>query len=277
MQHSLQVRFHGVRGTTPTPVAANLGHGGNTPCVQILNPAHPETALLLDAGTGLHALGHELRQTPPTATHIFFSHFHWDHIQGLPVFLPLYEKSAHLHLHSTYSTDHLHRTLRLQHAAPYFPVDFNELPAKLTFHQTLACAQIDDLNLEPFALHHPGGSTGFRISNAHSAIVYATDHEPGNAAADDRLLAAARNADILILDAQYTPDEYTAHIGWGHGTWKHAAQIARAAGVKQLVLFHHDPHHDDDALQQIVAEARTHFPNTIAAAEQTRLVVSPSS
>ena len=132
-------------------------------------------------------------------------------------------------------------------------------------------ARIHDLTVEPFALHHPGGATGYRISRNNATIVYATDHEHGNPAADARLLHAATNADILIYDAQYTPELYPHRIGWGHSTWLEATRLANRANVKQLVLFHHDPHHDDATLHNILAQARQHFPNTTVAQEGTTL------
>ena len=132
-------------------------------------------------------------------------------------------------------------------------------------------AQVHDLTIEPFALHHPGGATGYRISRNNATIVYATDHEHGNPEADARLLHAATNADILLYDAQYTPETYPQRIGWGHSTWLEAARLAARANVKQLVLFHHDPTHDDATLYRIADQARQHFPNTTAATEGTIL------
>jgi len=268
-QPALQLRLWGTRGSIPTPVADNLLHGGNTSCIQVIDPTHPETLLLFDAGTGIHALGSSL---PPTGNtiNIFFSHFHWDHIQGIPGFAPLYGSNI-LHFHSTHDPAELQQVLQRQMSAPYFPIDFDATPSARTFAQILAPTQINGITIEPFALHHPGGSTGYRISRNGATIVYATDHEHGNPEADARLLHAATNADILIYDAQYTPELYPHRIGWGHSTWLEATRLATRAQVKQLVLFHHDPTHDDATLHRIVDQAREHFPNTIAATEGTTL------
>jgi phosphoribosyl 1,2-cyclic phosphodiesterase len=269
---ALQLRFWGVRGSIPTPLAANLGHGGNTSCIQILDPADPTTIFLFDAGTGIHSAGRTLGHDTAHNIHLFLTHFHWDHIQGLPNFAPLFAPHNTLTFYSSHGRHELRRILQAQMAAPYFPVEFDDLASKHHFeHLEHSAAQINGLTIESFALHHPGGATGYRISRGNSTIVYATDHEHGNPAADARLLAAAANADILIYDAQYTPELYPHRIGWGHSTWLEASKLATRANVKQLVLFHHDPHHNDAALEAIVTQARQHFPNTTAATEGTIL------
>ena len=159
-------------------------------------------------------------------------------------------------------------------ASPYFPVEFEALASTRKFGQIEnRGVAFGDLNVTPFALHHPGGATGYRISRNGAVVVYATDHEHGNPAADQRLLHAAAGADVLIYDAQYTPEQYPSRIGWGHSTWLEATRVAAAAGVKQLILFHHDPGHDDTALHAIVQQARQHFPNTTAATEGSTLTV----
>jgi len=193
---TLQVRLWGTRGTIPTPIAANLGHGGNTSCIQILVPGQPETHLIFDAGTGIRALGHSLPHETGRRFHIFFTHFHWDHIQGLPSFGPLFSRNT-IDFHSSLSPDELRRVLQAQMTAPCFPIEFDSVSSSRSFHQLAADAsQIEGVTIEPFALHHPGGATGYRISRSGATIVYATDHEHGNAEADGRLLHAATNADI---------------------------------------------------------------------------------
>jgi len=269
---ALKVRIWGTRGSYPTPVAANLGHGGNTACIQVEVP-NGDT-ILFDSGTGIHQLGRELAAQPgvPRPIHIFFTHFHWDHIQGLLGFAPLFSPRNTLTFYSSHSSYHLRHVLHGQMVSPYFPIEFDFLSSTRTFVQVAPEGiSLGDLSISPFALHHPGGATGYRISRNGSVVVYATDHEHGNAPADATLLHAAHNADVLIYDAQYTPEAYTSHIGWGHSTWLEATKLARRAHVKQLVLFHHDPNHDDATMAQIVAQAREHFPNTIAATEGTTL------
>ena len=274
----MQVLLRGARGSIPTPIAANLGHGGNTSCIQIIIPGQPGT-FLFDSGTGIHSLSREMAEDPQASSsqHLFFTHFHWDHIQGLPCFAPLFSPHNTLTFYSTRTPEELKRILHGQMSNPYFPIDFDALPSTRHFIQLGDTgASFNDLTVEPFALHHPGGATGYRISRNGATIVYATDHEHGNPAADERLLHAATDADILIYDAQYTPEIYPSRIGWGHSTWLEATRLANRARVKQLVLFHHDPGHDDATLHQIVTQSRAHFPNTTAATEGLTLNAFPN-
>lgn len=266
------LRFWGVRGSTPTPVARNLGYGGNTPCVSV--QSSPDQLLIFDAGTGIRALGAELvqRPHPPSMLHLFFTHFHWDHLQGLPFFAPLYRQDTRLVLHSAHAPEELRSILARQMATPFFPVDFNVLPSHLEFRQiTTDPVTFGGLTVQGFPLHHPQGAHGYRIADGHKSIVFATDHEHGDNSIDTGLRKIARNADVLIYDAQYTPTEYTQRKGWGHSTWQEAVNVARDAQVDKLVLFHHDPDHDDDALDAIVADARRQFPHAIAAREITNV------
>ena len=270
---SLHVKFWGVRGSIPTPTPGNLGYGGNTPCVEILTPSGE--SFIFDAGTGIRNLGIHLlkNRCPCDDLNVFLTHFHWDHLQGLPFFLPLYGKANTITFHSARPVAQLREILRGQMATPYFPVHFDLLAAEMQFAQiTGQPTAFGDVKISSFALTHPEGANGYRIERNGAVVVYATDHEHGIDSADERLYNAALNADILIYDAQFTPDEYPTHAGWGHGTWLEAAKLAKRAKVRQLVLFHHDPGHDDDTMEQIVDEARTHFPNTCAATEGTTLL-----
>jgi phosphoribosyl 1,2-cyclic phosphodiesterase len=265
-QSDFAIRFRGVRGSFPTPSAANLRYGGNTPCVEVVRP-HGRARIVLDAGTGIHPLGHSLLEHEEHDVHILLSHFHWDHIQGLPGFPLLYKRGNTVTYYSSHGRHEMKRVLEEQMREPYFPVAFDALHAEQNFVHLAHPMEIDGVQVTPFALHHPGGSTGFRLESGGKTIVYATDHEHGHADADARLLEAAQGADVLVYDAQYTPETYPKRVGWGHSTWLEGAKLAAEAGVKQLVLFHHDPHHGDEAMDAIVAAAREHFANTVAASE----------
>ncbi len=264
------LRFWGVRGSTPTPVAGNLGYGGNTPCVSVENGA--DEVLIFDAGSGIRALGAEMMQRSklPSVMHIFFTHFHWDHVQGLPFFAPLYREDMRVVFHSARGAEELRAILGRQMATPFFPVDLGALPSQMEFRQ-IANGPIGfgGITVQGFPLHHPQGAQGYRIAGGRKSVVFATDHEHGDLAIDGALRKIARNADVLIYDAQYTPAEYSQHQGWGHSTWQEAVNVARDAEVKKLVLFHHDPDHDDGAVDEIVAEAQRQFSATIAARERT--------
>jgi phosphoribosyl 1,2-cyclic phosphodiesterase len=255
----LDLTFWGVRGSIPTPVAENLGHGGNTACLTI---RHAGQLLIFDAGSGIRALGN----TVTTAqAHLFLTHFHWDHIQGIPYFAPIYDPDFRLTIHSSVDPRDLEQILTAQMRPPYYPVPTG---AKLSYQQIqTAGIGIGDMIVRPFPLHHPNGATGYRIESPEATIVYASDHEHGDPFTDTGVRAYSQDADVLIYDAQYTPGEYEHHRGWGHSTWREAVQLAHAANVKRLILFHHDPLRTDRQLEAIAGEARSEFANTIAAKE----------
>ena len=268
----MKVTFWGVRGSIPTPQRENLGFGGETACVTI----EAEGArIVLDAGSGVRLLGDRIAAQEPVE--ILLSHFHWDHIQGLPFFAPLY-KQGNVRFHAQVVAETLHANLAHQMTAPFFPLEFDAAPAHKEFSQFVwhVPFAIGPFQITPFPLHHPQDCTGFRVECGGRVIVYATDHEHGDAEKDATLLQYAKGADILIADAQYTVDEYAQRKGFGHSTWMDAAELAKAAEVGRLVLFHHDPRHCDDALRQIVAEARTVFARTEAARERMTLTAGDS-
>ncbi len=190
-------------------------------------------------------------------------------MQGLPFFLPLYSPRTRLILYSAHPPEELRCVLAGQMRSPYFPVLFEQVGAKIEFRQ-ISCSeptQFGDLEIDAFPLHHPQGSVGFRLVHPLRTAVYATDHEHGDPGSQCGLLFKSRDADVLIYDAQYTPAEYPKRVGWGHSTWLEATQVARRADVKQLVLFHHDPEREDDAVQCIEDQAREEFAETLAAYE----------
>ena len=258
----LKLTFRGVRGSCPTPRARNMDYGGNTSCVEILLPSGD--LLLFDAGTGIHDVTAGLANK----IHLFFSHFHWDHIQGFPYFAPLYQPERTLRLYSSQYTAPLRESLSGQMKLPYFPIDFNSLPSRHEFSELgLEGFREANVTVRPFELHHPQGACGYRIESEGTVIVYATDHELGNTDIDAGVVDAAQGADLLIFDAQYTPSEMERCRGRGHSTWQDAVEAARRARVRQLVLFHHDPDRDDGEISSIVMAAREQFPNTEAARE----------
>ncbi|MEM1116137.1 MAG: MBL fold metallo-hydrolase [Bacteroidota bacterium] len=267
----LTVRFWGVRGSTPTPQEGFLGIGGNTACVEVR--AADGTTLILDAGTGARALGYALAAeaagTPPEAVHVALSHFHWDHLQGLPFFAPLYMPGQTIRFYAATDDDRLRKLLKGQMCSPYFPVPFGDLAASTETVRVESGVpfKVGPMTVRPFPVFHPQGAHGFRIEADGAVVVYATDYEHGSVAHDEGLREVARGADLLISDAQYTPDEYALRAGWGHTTWEHATDLAAEAGVGRLLLFHHDPAHDDDALGRIRDQACERFAATDLAAE----------
>jgi len=261
----MTLKFRGVRGSLPSPCPANLRYGGNTTCLEVR--VADGSILIIDAGTGIRGLGPELDAAEALSLSLLLTHFHWDHIQGIPFFTPLYDARNHLDVYSPRSVAEAREILEGQMSAPLFPVPFECLAAVRRFHQVQEPFAVGPIRVTPFPLNHPQGASGYRLDCAGHAIVHACDHEPGVQAVDDGIVRMAEGADVLICDAQYTPEEYPRRRGWGHGTWPDAVRMARRAGVRQLVLTHHDPDHDDAFLDGILALARNEFASTVVAAE----------
>jgi phosphoribosyl 1,2-cyclic phosphodiesterase len=264
----LQLKIWGARGAIPTPVAGNLGYGGNTTCIEVRGSGLPP--IIFDGGSGIRELGLTLMQEFPAGgeCHIFFTHFHWDHIQGLPYFAPVYHRDWRVNFHSVHEPAVLEGYLTSQMSAPYFPVAMPVAEATVVYSRVPESGMdVGGLRLRRFPLHHPNGAHGYRVDAAGRSIVLAFDHEHGNEAIDRGIIEHAAGADVLIYDAQYTLPEYDAHKGWGHSTWEQAVRMAKAAGVRQLVLSHHDPTHSDEVIAGIVELARRQFHDTVAATE----------
>jgi phosphoribosyl 1,2-cyclic phosphodiesterase len=212
-------------------------------------------------------------QEQPIEAHIFVTHYHWDHIQGIPFFAPLYFTRNQFHFYGFRSEflgqDSLRRVFEAQMSLPYFPVDLKAMSARRRFREISGgdSFELCGTRVTTRWLHHPQGCLGFRFETAAGTIVYATDNEPGEPEFDRNLRELAEGADILINDAQYTAEQFTAHRGWGHSTWLEGVRLAKAAGVKNLILFHHDPDSSDQMVDGILREARSEFENCWAAAE----------
>jgi phosphoribosyl 1,2-cyclic phosphodiesterase len=259
----VKVTFWGTRGSLAKPGPATIRYGGNTSCVQV--ETRSGTLVVLDCGTGAHALGQELMQrAQPVTGHILISHTHWDHIQGLPFFQPLFEPGNHWDIYGPRGLgDSLEGTLAGQMQYDYFPVTLDALRADVRYHDLVEGGlQVAEIQVRTRYLNHPALTLGFRLEVDGATLAYICDHEPharylathaGELAGED--LAHAdflRGADLVIHDAQYTQGEYPAKAGWGHSTADYAVRICRAAAVPRLALTHHDPLHDDDALDHMM-------------------------
>jgi len=266
----MRVKFWGVRGSTPTPQAENLRYGGNTSCVEIRIAGQ---MYIFDCGTGFRNLGKHLLQEfaqKPIYAHVFLSHFHWDHIQGIPFFGPLYSSpDNYFFFHSSSRTRGLQRAIEEQMSDPYFPVDMSEMAAHRNFYDIEEDRiAFDDCTVQSMWLNHPQGCLGFRVETNDKVVVYATDNEPGHPVFDKNVRQLAEGADVLIYDAQYLPEEYEAKKrGWGHSHWREAVNVVMESGAKELILFHHDPDHDDLLIDKVVQQAREHYPKVRAASE----------
>ena len=265
------VKFWGVRGSTPTPQAENLRYGGNTSCVEV---RLEDQIFIFDCGTGFRVLGHSLEQEfgdRPFQAHVFVSHFHWDHIQGMPFFRPLYDSPhSRFFFHSSNRMRSLEQVMAEQMASPYFPVNLDQMRAQRDFYNIEnGCISMENgIRLKTAWLNHPQGCLGFRIESKDGVLVYATDNEPGNPVFDQGVRQLAEGADVLIYDAQYLPEEYAARRrGWGHSHWREAVNVVMESGANELILYHHDPDHTDAIIDRVVAEARNYYPKVRAAAE----------
>ncbi len=281
---ALTVRFWGVRGSIPSPGPDTVGYGGNTSCVEL---RLGNERLILDAGSGIRHLGLALaREIPaaPIAATVLISHTHWDHIQGLPFFRPAYGRGNQIRILGAPGTRaKLRAALSSQMDPIQFPVSLQSLAGICAIDEFDApVMNLGRFNVHTIALNHPGGCTGFRIEAGQRSVAYLPDHEPYRVAlessapntaaaaraAETALLYFVAGSDLLILDSQYDEAEYPSHIGWGHGCLRESVALALRAGVGQLVLFHHDPEHDDRKIESMLAQARR---QTVEAGSQMRI------
>jgi phosphoribosyl 1,2-cyclic phosphodiesterase len=278
-EDQFKIHFWGVRGSIACPGTATVRYGGNTPCVEMLVGGY---RLIFDAGTGIHVLGQSLLTHLPVSGHLFFSHSHWDHIQGFPFFSPAFMEGNEFDIYGgviPHGVTIEHR-LHDQMTQPNFPVPLQVMGANLRFHNLDYGDKVTlgDVTISTGELNHPGGAMGYRISWRDYAVAYITDTEHLQDKLDRHVLALADRADVLIYDSTYTDEEYyhpqTSKIGWGHSTWQEGVKVAKAAHVKKLVIFHHDPSHNDEFMDEIESQSMRVFPESIVAREGMNIVVS---
>jgi len=271
----MRVRFWGTRGSIAPPGPGTIYFGGNTSCVE-LTTAHGEL-LIFDCGTGAHRLAAELMAQGKKAinSNILIGHTHWDHIQGFPFFSPAFVKGNSVAIYGPEgSRGSLHEVLAGQMEFTYFPIELDQLPAAITYHElTEGIHTIAGARVATQFLNHPAMTLGYRVEADGVAVVYLVDHEPFSdelwrAGAEPGLIESIlhegdrrhakfmADADLLIHDAQYTPADWTAKCDWGHCTVPYALRVATTAGARTLAMFHHDPCRQDDAIDGLVAETR---------------------
>ena len=273
-----RLKFFGVRGSISVSGREYQEFGGNTTCVLMEGP---KRTVIFDAGTGIRELGKEMASDPELGItrecFIAFSHFHWDHIQGLPFFSPAYDERRTFTISAIgrgrYGKD-LRSIFETQMQEEFFPVNFDGMGATINFLQTPE----DNLRVENAAVrvvkhNHPGGAYSYRLRDSEGKVlVFCTDIEHGDKL-DPRIVELARDADILIHEGQYTPEELVTHRGWGHSSWVQAVEVAEQARVKRLVITHHDPDHDDAFLLDIERKCRARVPDTVLAREKMEIVI----
>jgi phosphoribosyl 1,2-cyclic phosphodiesterase len=258
----VRARVWGCRGSIASPGPGTLRYGGNTSCVEIR--LADGSLAVLDAGTGMRALGDRLVADGAEVVHVLLSHLHLDHLQGLAFFKPLYLRGVQVHLWGPPSPV---RSLADRVAAymsdPLFPVNVTDVPCRLVYHDApIDGANIGSAQVWASPVTHQGPTVGYRFEEAGRSLVYVPDHEPalgaGLRGSDISWVSGyglAAGADVMFHDAQYTEDEYSDHVGWGHSSVSHVVEFAARADVRQLVLFHHDPAHTDEELEALRARA----------------------
>jgi diguanylate cyclase (GGDEF)-like protein len=265
---TMQVRFWGTRGSIAAPGPNTARFGGNTSCVEVR--ASDGTVIILDCGTGARELGLHLAQTlpQPIRLHLFIGHTHWDHIQGFPFFVPAFLPGSELNIYAPLGFQRgLEEAMAGQMEYSYFPVKMRDLRSRIHFTELdEGFFRVGGVLVETQFLNHTAPTIAYRMTSDGATIAYATDHEPfWNASGrvsqhpgDERHIAFLKGANLVIHDAQYTDAEYRDKVGWGHSSIEYAVDVALAAGVERLVLFHHDPAHDDATMERIEAMARDH-------------------
>ena len=273
---AVRVHYWGARGSIPAPRAEMALHGGNTSCVELT--LSDGTEVILDAGTGITDLG-RARAGSAGPVHLLLTHLHLDHIQGLMFFEPLFDPRCEVRVSGpiAFGGSLLNRLARYI-SAPLAPIEIRELPATVSFHEIpTGRFRLGPATVEAGFVNHRGPTLGFRITDGDVTVAYIPDHEPALGQTLDSSArewisgyALAREADLLIHDAQYTEDEYAGRVGWGHSATEHVVSFARRCGVRRLALFHHDPLHDDPAIRSMTQAAQAQLDGSIEVVSAAR-------
>jgi len=259
---SLRLKIWGCRGSVATPGPETITYGGNTSCVEVL--LESDAALVLDAGTGIRELGFDLIRRGTRNIHLFLTHLHLDHVEGLRFFAPLWDPKVTLNVWGPRSPVlSLRERILRAFSPPLFPLDFRDVPASISFRDLPTEPWREDgVSLVSELVLHPGPTLGFRLEAGGSSVAYLPDHEPAMAGIEGRSPdwisggALAGGADLVIHDAQYLDEEYDAKMGWGHSSIDQAVAFCRAVDARRMVLFHHEPQRSDQELERLEARAR---------------------
>lgn len=262
------IKFWGVRGSIACPGASTVRYGGNTTCIEVRCGGQ---LLIIDGGTGLRELGLALGAGPPEPIDLFFTHTHFDHICGVPFFRPAYMKDRAIRFWAGHLRDcrGLKTVLCDMMIAPLFPVPLHVFTGA-EYHDFPCGVPLEPkpgVRLDSCRLVHPNGACGYRITYAGKSICIITDteHVPGQL--DQTIVDFVAGTDLMVYDSMFTDEEFPKYVTWGHSTWQQALRVGEAAGVKRVVLFHHDPQHTDDIMDRIAEQAELMRPGTVVARE----------
>jgi phosphoribosyl 1,2-cyclic phosphodiesterase len=254
---AFELEFWGVRGSIACPSPTHVKFGGNTSCIEV---RAGDARIILDAGTGLRALGNNFLERDVRQAWLLLTHTHWDHINGFPFFKPAYTKGRNFQIMAGHlQKGGVREVLAGQMAGPTFPVPLETMRADLMFEDFDAGDSFrlgSGVSVRTAPLNHPNGATGYRIEHAGKAFCYVTDTEHVVGRPDRNILDLIEGADLLVYDCTYTDEEFERYAGWGHSTWQEAVRLGTQASVKRLAIFHHDPEHDDRFMEQVEREAR---------------------
>ena len=277
---ALTIRFWGVRGSVACPSPSYMGFGGNTSCVEVRAGGR---IVILDAGTGIRPLGQLLKREGAKDADVLFSHTHWDHVNGFPFFAPAFEPDGTFRVFAGHLAGEggIREAIAGHMHEPMFPVPLDVMRARLTFTDFQAGETLDlglGLRARTASLNHPNGATAYRIEHAGRSMCYVTDteHVPGRP--DERVLDLIAGADLVVYDSTYTDSAFPGRVGWGHSTWEEGLRLVRRAGAQRLVVFHHDPDHDDEAMARIERQLAAESDGNLVAREGLRLeLASPTT
>lgn len=271
-----KVKFWGVRGSIACPSPNHVVYGGNTSCIEISIGGNP---IILDAGTGIRNLGKELAKRGATEGTILLTHTHWDHINGFPFFLPAFIKGSSYRIRAGHlmALGGIKGVFASQMSNPMFPVPLEALQAELKFEDFMAGETFilnDKVEVQTLPLVHPNGATGYRLNYDGVSFCYITDteHTPGEP--NQEIIKFIEGADLVAYDCTYTDDEFPEKVGWGHSTWQEGIRVCKAANVRRLAIFHHDPEHDDAFMEHLEDEARNVWDGAMVARDNMELTIA---
>jgi phosphoribosyl 1,2-cyclic phosphodiesterase len=271
----VKITFWGVRGSIACPGRDYAKYGGNTSCVEVSVDGQ---TLIFDGGTGIRLLGKSLQKRGVKQAKLFFSHTHWDHICGFPFFAPAYDLSFQLDVYGGHLPQEggIRAALAGQMIAPNFPVPIDIMRSKLSFHDFQAGQELrfgKNVRVKTMPLNHPNEATGYRVEFGGRSVCYVTDTEHVVGSPNPNILRLIEGADVVIYDSTYSDNEFGGKVGWGHSTWQEGVRLCKLAKAKKLMVFHHDPDHNDGYMDKVALAAKVMWRNAIVAKEGTTLTL----